>query len=187
MDCPGIKPYSAYKNGIGYDLKRVVMSKWPPDTARDYECTVFYEKSSTRKTQLCKKCVSLKWCLSARKMEHDQLIDEHSWQRQQAKSTVPFDILSPGSKKARLSSMRQGIANLWSQAKCNAENIELTSMNDKQNYEIVELVKSINSSARTAIKFSSGWQRQGWPYWRVYGNKTFQTWKFYQDQKQNGE
>ena len=74
-----------------YDLKRVVMSEWPPDTARDYECTVFYEKT-TQKTPLCKKCVSLKWHLSARKMEHDQLTDEHRRQRQQSSSTIPIDF-----------------------------------------------------------------------------------------------
>ena len=50
--CPGIKPYSTYKSSIRYDLKRVVVSKWPPDTARDYECTVFYEKSFMQKTSL---------------------------------------------------------------------------------------------------------------------------------------
>ena len=102
------------------------MSKWPPDTARDYECTVFYEKSFTQKTPLCKKCVSLKWRLSARKMEHDLLTSEHRWQR--TSSTVPFDILSPESKKARLSNTRSNmhreIVNLQSQAKCSAEKIE---------------------------------------------------------------
>ena len=56
---PGIKRYATYKSSIGYDLKKVVMSKWPPDTARDHGCTIIYARSSTQKTPLCKKmCIT---------------------------------------------------------------------------------------------------------------------------------
>ena len=188
---PGIKPYSTYKKSIGYDLKRVVMSEWPPDTARDYECTVFYEKSTTQKTPLCKKCVSLKWRLSARKMEHDQLTDEHRRQRQQSSSTVPFDFLSPESK---LSNMRREIANLRSQAKCSAEKIERTSMNDKQNDEVSELVNSIDSSDHGQSALQSIFQEadkagegKGDIFRGIWEQDVSDMKQFYQDQKQNGE
>ena len=54
--CPGVKTFNAI---IGYDMKRVMTCSWPPDTTRDCECTVLFEKSSTQKSTLCKKCTSL--------------------------------------------------------------------------------------------------------------------------------
>ncbi len=51
--CRGVKGYSTYKSSIGYDMRRVAVSCWPPDTARDSECSIFYEKHSTQKTQMC--------------------------------------------------------------------------------------------------------------------------------------
>ena len=75
--CPGVKDYSYYKASIGYDMKRIVTCSWPPDTARDCECTVLFEKGLTHKSVLHKKCTSLKWCLCARKRGHDHISDEH--------------------------------------------------------------------------------------------------------------
>ena len=183
-----------YKSSIGYDLKRVVMSKWPPDTGRDCECPVFYEKSSTQKTPLCKKCISLKWRLSARKLEHDHLTDEHRWQRQQSSSTVSFDVLSPKSQKARLSNMRREIANLRSQAKRIDEKIERTSVNDKQNDEIVELVKAIDNSDHGQHALQSIYQEaektgngKGDILRGIWEQDVSDMKQFYEDQKQNGE
>ena len=169
----------------------MVTSSWPPNTARDYECTVFYEKSSTQKTALCKKCTSLKWRLSARKMEHNQLTNEH---RQQASSTVPFDFLSPESKKARLSNMRREIVTLRTQAKSSAEKIERISMNDKQNDEITELIKSIDNSDDGQSALQSIFKEadedgagKGDMLKDIWEQDVSDMKQFYQDQQQNGE
>ena len=143
--CPGVKDYSSYKASIGYDMKRIVTCSWPPDTARDCECTVLFEKGPTHKSMLCKKCTSLKWRLSARKREHDQIGDEHRLKRQRSSSTVPFSVLSPESKRARVSNMRREIVTLRAQAKSNAQKIERMSVNDEQTEELYELIRSINS------------------------------------------
>lgn len=99
--CPGIKGYSTYKTrtSIGYDLKRAVTNNCPPNSARNRECTIIYDQPSTRKSPLCAKCVSLKWQLSKRKKEHDELTI----------SKVAFDVLSPSSKRARFDNMRKTI------------------------------------------------------------------------------
>ena len=121
---------------------------WPPDTARDCECSIWYVKRPTRRSQLCEKCTSLKWHLSARKREHDRLTPEQRKLRQQASSTVPFDHLSPASKKARLSNMRTAITKLRTSGQRSVEKLELerVCMSDKQNDELCELVKAISSS-----------------------------------------
>jgi hypothetical protein len=38
--CRGVADYSQYRSSIGYDIKRVKLACWPPNTARDIECTV---------------------------------------------------------------------------------------------------------------------------------------------------
>ena len=129
--CPGVKTYSSYKASIGYDMKRVTTCNWPPDTARDCECTVLFEKSPTQKSTLCKQCTSLKWRLSCRKREHDKISDEHRLKRQQSSSTVPFSVLSPESKKARVTNMRREIITLRTQAKYTAQKIERISVNER--------------------------------------------------------
>lgn len=144
--CPGVNGYSAYQSSIGYDLKRVTTCSWPPDTARDCECHILYEKSATRKSSICSKCTSLKWRLAARKREHEQFTNEHRSQQQQASSTVPFDVLSPHSKKARLTNMRHEISTLRAKSRSNARMIERIAVSEKQNEELFELIQSIKKS-----------------------------------------
>lgn len=144
--CPGVKGYSTYKSCIGYDLSRVKPGCWPPDTARDSECGIFYRRKRTRKTAMCDKCTLLKWRLAARKREHDQISPGHRMQRQQASSTTQFDILSPASKRARLENMRKEITRLRGMVQRSSEKTERLSLNDGQNDEMSELVKAIQSS-----------------------------------------
>ena len=144
--CPGVKGYSTYKSCIGYDLRRVTASCWPPDSARDCECCVFYARNHTRKTAMCDKCTLLKWRLAARKREHDQISPGHRIQHQQASSTMQFDNLSPASKKARLENMRKEITRLRVMVQRSSEKTERISLNDSQNEEMSELVKTIQRS-----------------------------------------
>lgn len=71
--CPGIKGYSVYKDSIGYNLKRVVVNNCLPDSVHDHECTVMYQQRSTSQSPICSECMSLKWQLTRRKREHDDL------------------------------------------------------------------------------------------------------------------
>ena len=86
------------------------------------------------------------------------------------------------------------IANLRSQAKCSAEKFERTSMNDKQNDEIVELVKSIDSSDHGQHALQSIFQEadkagegKGDILRGIWEQDVSDVKQFYQDQKQNGE
>ena len=71
--CRGIADYSQYQSSIGYDIKRVKLACWPPDTARDIECAVWFRKESSSRSDLCDRCVRLKWQLAARKKSCDEL------------------------------------------------------------------------------------------------------------------
>ncbi len=101
MACPGINNYLDYKNSIGFDVKRVVICKFPPDTARDTDCATIYKGKKSFNTLLCSKCQSLKWLLCWRKKEHDDISPTHRMKRQSTSSNCPIDFLSPMSKKAR--------------------------------------------------------------------------------------
>jgi len=90
--CPGVKNYLAYKSSIGYDLSRVSMWCWPPDTARDTKCGILYAKHSTRKSPTCEVYLP-EVALDSTKREHDQLSPAHKAERQQVCSAVQFDIL----------------------------------------------------------------------------------------------
>lgn len=83
--------YSMYQSSIGYDLSRVSMYLTLHETLSVAFC--IYAKRSTRKSPMREKCTSLKWRLTARKREHDQLSPVHKVERQQVCSTVQFDIL----------------------------------------------------------------------------------------------
>ena len=144
--CPGIKGYSAYKTSIGYDLKRAVTDNCPPNSARDCECTIVYDQLSTRKSLLCSSCISLKWQLTKRKKEHDEMTTTERLRRQSSGSKVAFDVLSPSSKRARLDNMRKTIHQLQSKVEYYSEKIERLSTNEVQNKEIGELVSSIVST-----------------------------------------
>ena len=191
--CPGVKGYSTYKNSIGYDLKRVATSSWPPDTARDCECPVLYEKSSTKKSTLCSKCTSLKWRLAGRKREHEQYTSEHRL-RSQASSTVPFDILSPESKKARLTNMRCEISTLRAKTRSNARMIDRIAVSDEQNDELFELIQSIKKSEDGQRELQSIFQEadsagagKGDILKSIWEQDVSDMTQFYKDQEQNGK
>ena len=37
---PGVKDYSFFRASIGFDIKRALRMSWPPDTARDCDCSI---------------------------------------------------------------------------------------------------------------------------------------------------
>ena len=51
--CPGVTEYNSFKNVIGYNVKGVSACSWPPDTARDTECQVWYHNSASQQSDLC--------------------------------------------------------------------------------------------------------------------------------------
>lgn len=48
-------------------IKRVKLACWPPNTARDCDCAIWFRKESSSDADLCDRCVRLKWQLAARK------------------------------------------------------------------------------------------------------------------------
>lgn len=144
--CPGIKGYSVYKDSIGYYLKRVVVNNCLPNSVRDHKCTVMYQQHSTSQSPICSECMSLKWQLTRRKREHDDLTPSQRAQRQSSSSKVPFDMLSPVSQKVRVKSMGKAIKNLQCKTEYYSGKIERLSPNEVQNEEIRELVNAIISS-----------------------------------------
>ena len=44
--CRGVANYSQYRSSIGYDIKRVKLACWPPNTARDIECAIWFKMES---------------------------------------------------------------------------------------------------------------------------------------------
>ena len=151
--CPGIKGYSEYKDSIGYDLKRVVVNRCPPDSVRDQGCTVLHQQHSTSHSVVCGKCVSLKWQLARRKREHEDLTPSKRAKRQSYDSKVPFELLSPISQKTRINSMRKAIKNLQCKTEYYSEKIERLLANEEQNKEIGELVNGelVNGELVNAI------------------------------------
>ena len=145
--CSGIQNYSVYHCSIGFDMSRVTMGSCPPDSVRDVECTITYESKSTRRSSLiCPKCTSLKWQLARRKREHDKLTPSQRIKRQASSSHVPFDVLSPSSKKARFTNMGKTIHSLQSSVIYFSEKVNRLSISDKQNNEIGQLISSIRTS-----------------------------------------
>ena len=145
--CRGIQDYTVYKESIGYDISRVVLLNCPSDSVCDIECYGMYENKSTRrKSDICPKCTSLKWQLSRRKREHDGLTPSQREERQSSSSHVPFDVLSPASKKARVVNMQQTIHHLKSKVEYFSEKVLRIAASDKQNSEIGQLVDSICTS-----------------------------------------
>ena len=192
--CLGIKGYSVYHTSIGYHLNRVVPKKCIPDTARDHECAIMYQQQSRRCSPVCSKCMSLKWQLARRKREHDDLTPSERATRQSTSSKVPFDILSPVSKKARVESMRKSIKNLQVKADYYSMRIERLSMNEEQNKEIGDLVQAIVNSDNGRQRLSEIYVKAD----QVRGGvgdqlkdiwtKDYTDWQQFQaDQERNGE
>ncbi len=142
--CPGVKSYYVYKESIGYDLKRVMTTSCPPNSVRDNDCSILYQKDPcSRSEAVCKICVSLKWLLTKRKREHDKFTPMERVKRQGTSSTVSFDILSPESQKARLENMKKTSLRLRKKAVYYYEKIERLTADDKQNQEVGELVEVV--------------------------------------------
>ena len=143
--CVGVQQYSTYKSSIGYDLAPVNTTDHPPNTARHKECLyAFYKKS--KKSQLCEKCLSLKWRLSERKRSHDGYTTDQRLKRQRSDSPVPFCVLSPASKKARLESMQEKIFKFHVQTSHLESRVERTQIDETQNAELLEFVGSLHTS-----------------------------------------
>lgn len=107
--CRGVANYSQYQSSIGYDIKRVKLACWPPNTARDIECAIWFKMESSSHSDPCDRCVRLKWQLAARKKSSDELSPSDRLTRQCASSSYPFQYLSPHSKKIKLDNMHQTI------------------------------------------------------------------------------
>lgn len=134
--CSGIQEYSTFKGRIGYDMKRVFHVNFPPDSVHDIDCSVIFEDKATQRKTTCSKCMSLKWELARRKREHDNLTQSQVKEQQSSSSHVPYDALSPCSKKARFENMRDTIHRLKSKVEYFSRKIERLSTCDKQNNEI---------------------------------------------------
>ena len=87
--------------------------------------------------------MSLKWELARRKREHDNLTQSQVKERQSSSLQVPYDAISPCSKKTRFENMRDTIHRLKSKVEYFSRKIERLSTCDRQNKEIGQLVSSI--------------------------------------------
>uniref|UniRef100_A0A1X7UN32 Uncharacterized protein n=1 Tax=Amphimedon queenslandica TaxID=400682 RepID=A0A1X7UN32_AMPQE len=110
--CPGINGYSAFKLSIGVDLDRVITEYCPPNSVRDCSCTIFHKQQPKYKSLVCDNCTSLKWLLTKRKKEHDEMPVSQRQKRQSSSSSIPFEVLSPHSQQARVENMRKTIKTL---------------------------------------------------------------------------
>uniref|UniRef100_A0A1X7UZT1 Uncharacterized protein n=1 Tax=Amphimedon queenslandica TaxID=400682 RepID=A0A1X7UZT1_AMPQE len=93
--CPGIKGYSVYKDSIGFHLKSVIINNYPPDSVRHQKCNIMYHQLSAKSSSVCSDCLTLKWQLTTRKREHDDITSFERTECQSSCSRVPFDLLSP--------------------------------------------------------------------------------------------
>ena len=130
--------YDSFKSAIGYDIKGVTVRSWPPNTVCDAQCQIWYHKSV---------CTQLKWKLTARKREHKSLSATEKGQWSEATSKYPFDYLSPKSQQLKVQNMRRAIGDLNMLVKRTVSKIERLSLTDEQNFEISELVQSIQCSS----------------------------------------
>ena len=107
--------------------------------------------------------------VSACKMKHNQLTDEHRWQRQQANSTVLFDILSPESKKSKINMLRPSITG---QVQCCENWTNVSEWWAKWwNSGTGQIYRQLRS--QSALNVSRGWQRQGWYIEEYMGTRRF--------------
>ena len=122
------------------------LSCWRPDRARDSECAIWYRKKGSRQSDLCDKCVKLKWQLVARKKSHDNLSPSEKLKCQSAYSNYPFEYLSPQSKKIKLGHLRQSIADIHRKASEKAKMIDGQSLPNVQSDKICEVVHTIQQT-----------------------------------------
>lgn len=187
--CRGIADYSQYQSSIGYDIKRVKSACWPPNTARDCECAIWFRKESSSHSDLCDRCVRLKWQLAARKKSCDDLSSSDRLTRQSASSSYPFQYLSPHSKKIKLDNMRQAIHKV----SIKAQGVDRLSIPDSQGGEIAEVVRTIHDTEQGQYQlkqiFSEADQSgggRGELLKEIWDRDVSDMTQFSQDQKNNG-
>ena len=170
--------------------KRVKLACWPPDTARDIECAVWFRKESSSRSDLCDRCVRLKWQQAARKKSCDELSPSDRLTRQSASSAYPFQYLSPHSKKIKLDNMRQTI---HKKASKKAEAVDRLSIPDSQSTEIADVVRTIHNTEQGQSQlqniFSEADQSgegRGELLKEIWDRDVSDVNQFSQDQKNNG-
>lgn len=204
--CKGIHDYSSYQvNTESESSRRVVIAHCPPNSCRDIHCPIMYEKteektkSSKRKSgevgvcSCCSHCQSLKWQLTRRKRQHDALTPAQKMMQQSSNSKVPFDALSPCSKKARMQNMSSTIHNLRVKLEYNCGKSDRLSATTSQNNDIGQLVNCIldSSDGKECLKAIFEEADDVSP---GLGNEVKETWdrdisdwkQFLEDQENNG-
>lgn len=191
--CPGVSKYDSFKSAIGYDIKGVTVRSWPPNTVCDAQCQIWYHKSGTQQSDLCIACTQLKWKLTARKREHESLSATEKGQRSEATSKYPFDYLSPKSQQLKVQKMRRAIGDLNMLVKRTVSKIDRLSLTDEQNFEISELVQSIQCSSegqnelqRIYSEAEQSGEGRGAILRALWENDTSDMNQFVLDQKSNG-
>ena len=144
--CAGVSEYSKYRSSIGFDVKGVVAVSLPPDSVQHKDCSKFFEKSKTQKSKICKACLSLKYYLSSRKRKYDAMTSFDRQKRQETSSHVPYDNLSPDSKKLRLSNLRYELSSARNKIRRLNQRIARIDLNEEQDKELSQLVQCISSS-----------------------------------------
>lgn len=191
--CPGITEYSQYKCAIGYDIHRVKICCWPPDRARDCECAIWYRKEGSRQSDLCEKCVRLKWQLVARRKSHGNLSPTEKLKRQSASSKYPFEYLSPRSKKIKLGHLRQSIADIRQRASEKVNLVDRHSLPTEQSDEICEMVSTIQQNEegqhqlqQIFTEADQSGEGRGELLKEIWDRDVADMEQFFQDQKSNG-
>ena len=144
--CPGVSKYSTYRDSIGFDAKDVVHVTLPGDTVRHTTCNRMCKKLEKQKTLICKPCLLVKYYLAKQKRKHDQLAIDSREEHQKSTSSVPFDYLSPCSKKAWLMNMRKEINTLKLKLKRTSDKILQLQLNEEQAEDIAKLCHAISQS-----------------------------------------
>ena len=115
---------------------------------RDINCPIIYVERSKRKIResQCSPCRSLKWQLTRCKRECEAVTPAQKREQQSSSSKVPFDVLIPRSKKARLENMSTTIHHLRGKVNYYSAKIECLSTTTSQNNDIGQLVNHITDS-----------------------------------------
>lgn len=167
--------------------------RWPPNTACDAQCQIWYHKSDTNQSDLCMACTQLKWKLTACKREHEFLSATEKGQRSEATSKYPFDYLSPKSQQLKVQKMHRAIGDLNMLVKHTVSKIDRLSLTDEQNFEISELVQSIQRSSEGQNELQSIYSEaeqsgegRGAVLRALWENDASEMNQFVLDQKSNG-
>ena len=144
--CQGITNYQQYRSSIGYDINRVKLCGWPPNTARDIECALWHRKGALTSSDMCNRCSRLSWQLAARKKTHDELTPLERERRQSSSSAYPFQYLSPKSKKVKIENLQQAVT-YHRRLSQKAQAIDRACVTEAQGAELSEIIHSIHNCA----------------------------------------